>query len=100
MSGALNDAIQPRLAAIYNDEDKTKADMDAFKKLFNMPSLAPGTVLTFSKTEGGKLITEVGGEAKGEIASPALCAAFFSVFLDKDAVVDRERLVEQLPHFF
>ena len=100
MSGALNDAIKPRLAEIYKSEDKTKADMDAFTKQFDMASLETGTVLTFSKVTGGKLITEVGGVKKGEIASPALCSAFFSVFLDNDAVVVRDKLVERLPHFF
>jgi len=43
---------------------------------------------------------QVGGEAKGEIMSPALCTAFFSVFLDKEAVVAREKLVERAPLFF
>ena len=76
MSAALKEAIEPRLAAIYKDAAKTNADMEKFTKQFDMPSLATGTVLTFAKTSKGKLITEVAGVSKGEIASPALCKAF------------------------
>merc|ERR1712166_698205 len=85
MSGALKEAIEPRLAAIYNDPAKTAADMEAFTKQFDIASLSTGTLLTFSKTSAGTLITEVGGVFKGEITSPALARAFFSVFLGKDA---------------
>ena len=43
---------------------------------------------------------QVGGEAKGEIMSPALCTAFFSVFLDEEAVVARDKLVGRAALFF
>jgi len=97
MSAAFKEAIEPRLASIYKDAAKTNADMDKFTKQFDMASLATGTVLTFTKTAQGKLITEVAGVSKGEIDSPALCKAFLSVFLGDDAVVEREGLVDRLP---
>ena len=101
MSGALKDAIEPRLKKLYNDDAaKTAKDMEAFTKQFDMSNLDTGTVLTFHKTQQGTLVTEVGGASKGEIASPNLCKAFLAVYLDQEAVVARESLLERIHLLF
>ena len=50
----------------------------------------------FHWKSGGKLAAEIGGVSKGEILSPELCEALFSVFLDDASVVERKDLVGRL----
>jgi hypothetical protein len=70
--------------------------MAQFRALFD-EALPSGTELVFSKVLGGKLVAEIGGKNKGEIADPALARALFAVYLDASPVVERPALVANLP---
>lgn len=92
MADALKEAVEPRLP---KDSD-AKGLMAQFRALFD-EALPSGTELVFSKVLGGKLVAEIGGKNKGEIADPALARALFAVYLDASPVVERPALVANLP---
>eukprot|EP00271_Cylindrocystis_brebissonii_P016112 TRINITY_DN39314_c0_g1_i1.p1 TRINITY_DN39314_c0_g1~~TRINITY_DN39314_c0_g1_i1.p1 ORF type:complete len:306 (-),score=53.98 TRINITY_DN39314_c0_g1_i1:105-953(-) len=57
--------------------------------------LGHGAVITISRSPGHVLVTQVGGEEVGRVKSPALCQAFFGLYLgekpfDKDARAEAE----------
>jgi hypothetical protein len=98
--GAFDEALKPRVQRAATELKMTggEAALERFRAYFNLRELADGTEIVFS-CAGGRLKTTVGGQARPEIESPALCRALFDVYLGTAPISrdGRRSLIEGFP---
>ena len=86
MAEAFDGALRPRVvAAAGRGMAGGEAALDRFRGYFGA-EVAKGTELMFSCTPDGQFATSIGGQAKPEINSAALCWALFDVYLGSDPI--------------
>ena len=82
MSGALADAVRPRMK---NDEGALQSFKSILAKGMQQGGSSADMKLCFLNT-GDKMTVRINGLNKGEVKSKSLCEAFVGVYLDKNAV--------------
>ena len=82
MSGALADAVRPRMKS---DEGALQSFKTILAKGMQQGGSSADTKLCFLNT-GDKMTVRINGVNKGEVKSKSLCEAFVGVYLDKNAV--------------
>jgi hypothetical protein len=89
---AFEEGLAPRIARAakepYSLPDATE-ELARFKGYFSLDKLKKGNEVVISVDEAGRLTTEVAGEIKPPIQSPALAWAMFDVFLGDDPIEER-----------
>jgi hypothetical protein len=86
MAEAFNEALGPRVqAAAGRGMTGGEAALQQFRGFFG-DRVANGTELVFACTPDGGFSTTIGGTAKPDIQSPALCWALFDVYLGADPI--------------
>jgi len=83
MAGAFEEALLPRVqeaAASMNMPGGEEA-LQSFRGYFSLSEMTKGAELVFTCTPDGTLSSNVKGEMKPAIQSPALCWALFDVYL-------------------
>jgi chalcone isomerase-like protein len=94
MAEAFDGALRPRVvAAAGRGMAGGEAALDQFRGFFGA-EVAKGTELMFSCTPEGQFATSIGGQAKPDINSAALCWALFDVYLGAEPIsVDGKKSV-------
>ncbi|GBF94321.1 hypothetical protein Rsub_06943 [Raphidocelis subcapitata] len=78
-------ALEERLAPALKKAGKSEV-MPQFERLFDGVTFKKGTLVDFSASGKGKLITKIDGKQVGAIESPELVRALFDIYLGKDPV--------------
>jgi hypothetical protein len=97
VASSFDDALKPRVRqAAGRGMPGGDGALAQFRGYFNLDEVAKGTQIVFSCDAEGHLNTTVGGAARPEIPSRALCWALFDVYLgDKPISSDGKRLLVQ-----
>ncbi len=101
MAEAFDDALRPRVVRAARELNMAggEAALTRFRGYFDVEELTEGTELLFSWLPGGRLVSSVRGEVKGEILSAALGWALFDVYLGADPISEdgKRSLVSRFP---
>jgi len=100
MADAFDGALRPRVQAAAAEMNMPggEAALDEFRTYFNVEELTKESELVFT-CANGTLMTEVSGEVKPELDSPALCWALFDVYLGEDPISGggKKKVVNRFP---
>jgi hypothetical protein len=91
---AFNDALEPRLeqAARANVLAGALTALGEFRTHFDRAEVSKGTEIVFSCSPDGRFETSIAGSRRPTIVAPALCWAFFDVYLGERPVsIDAKR---------
>jgi hypothetical protein len=98
---AFEESLRPRIARARDQLElgDASADLERFRGFFALDQLRDGNELRFSWSAEGVLTTEVAGELRPALHSPALCWALFDVYLGRDPIEEQGRrdLIALLP---
>ena len=88
MASAFEEALLPRVqeAAASMDMPGGEEALQTFRGYFSLSEMTKGAELVFTCTPDGTLASNVKGEMKADIQSPALCWALFDVYLGKKPI--------------
>ncbi|GLC56377.1 hypothetical protein PLESTB_001098100 [Pleodorina starrii] len=79
------EALEERLAPRLKQAGEPGV-MDEFRRQFDGVHFERGLEIAFTCPDNKKLVTNIGGQQKGTIASGALCSSLFDIYLGSDPV--------------
>jgi len=100
MADAFEGALRPRVQAAAAEMNMPggEAALEEFRTYFNVEEMTKESELVFTCADG-TLMSEVLGEVKPELDSPALCWALFDVYLGEDPISGggKKKVVNRFP---